>query len=152
MVEQPGLLLLQPDELLFSNVRLGQVLQCIMHSRLCRPAENQLLCDDFTTETQHCTYGSVQAYCQSITISNPSRATVEASLRAGSSARYTLSPTSLVLKPQQSMDVDVRLRVLKYAQRQKGVQLGQRDIFHIKACLLARIFVEFFSVTCCPSP
>lgn len=81
----------------------------------------------------------LQAYTQTITVSNPSRATVEATLRAGSSDRYTLSLTKLVLRPQQSVDVDVRLRVLKYAQIQKGVQLGQRDIFHIKARLTSRM-------------
>ncbi len=74
----------------------------------------------------------VQAYCQTITIANPSRATVEATLRAGSSDRYTICPAKLVLKPQQSIDVDVRLRILKFAQKQKAVQQGQRDIFHIK--------------------
>lgn len=77
-------------------------------------------------------YMYTQAYCQTLTVNNPSRASVEATLRAGSSDRYTLSPSTLVLKPQQSIDVDVRLRVLKYAQKQKAVQLGQRDIFHIK--------------------
>ena len=76
--------------------------------------------------------GVMQAYCQTITISNPSRATVEASLRAGSSDRWTVSPTKLVLKPQQSVDVDVRLRILRFAQKQKAIQQGQRDIFHIK--------------------
>ena len=74
----------------------------------------------------------MQAYCQTVTISNPSRATVEATLRAGSSDRWNVSPTELVLKPQQSIDVDVRLRVLKFAQKQKAIQQGQRDIFHIK--------------------
>lgn len=57
---------------------------------------------------------------------------MEATLRAGSSDRWTISPTKLVLKPQQSIDVDVRLRVLRFAQKQKAVQQGQRDIFHIK--------------------
>ena len=74
----------------------------------------------------------LQAYCETVTISNLSRATVEASLRAGSSDRWTISPTKFVLKPQQSIDVDVRLRVLRFAQKQKAVQQGQRDIFHIK--------------------
>ena len=74
----------------------------------------------------------LQAYCQTVTISNPSRATVEATLRAGSSDRWTINPTKLVLKPQQSVDIDVRLRVLRFAQKQKAVQQGQRDIFHIK--------------------
>ena len=77
-------------------------------------------------------YLPLQAYCQTVTITNPSKATVEATLRAGSSDRYTVSPGKIVLKPLQSIDVDVRLRVLKFAQKQKAVHQGQRDIFHIK--------------------
>ena len=76
----------------------------------------------------------MQAYCQTVTIANPTRATVEATLRAGSSDRYTVTPTKIVIKPQHSIDVDVRLRVLRFAQKHKAVQQGQRDIFHIKVC------------------
>ena len=83
-------------------------------------------------------FGMLQAYCQTVTISNPSRATVEATLRAGSSDRWTVSPTKLVLKPQQSIDVDVRLRVLRFAQKQKAIKQGQRDIFHIKVTSVDR--------------
>jgi len=79
-------------------------------------------------------YVILQVYCQTVTITNPSKATVEATLRAGSSDRYTISPTKLVLRPHQSIDIDVRLRILRYAQKQKAVQQGQRDIFHIKVC------------------
>ncbi|KAL3148684.1 hypothetical protein ABBQ38_014099 [Trebouxia sp. C0009 RCD-2024] len=88
-----------------------------------------------------------EAYCQTITISNPSRATVEASFRAGSSDRWTVSPTTLVLKPQQSVDVDVRLRILKFAQKHKAVQQGQRDIFHIKAAYFEQKFYATFFLT-----
>ena len=98
--------------------------------------QSYLLCChqlSFTLGEPYSVAVNLQAYCQTVTITNPSRAAVEATLRAGSSDRYTLSPTNLALKPHESLDVDVRLRVLKYAQRQKGVQLGQRDIFHIKA-------------------
>ncbi len=83
---------------------------------------------------QSSNYVNLQVYCQTVTITNPSKATVEATLRAGSSDRYTISPTQLVLRPHQSIDIDVRLRILRYAQKQKAVQQGQRDIFHIKVC------------------
>lgn len=79
----------------------------------------------------------LQAYCQTVTVTNPSRATVEATLRAGSSDRWTIFPTKIVLKPQQTIDVDVRLRVLRFAQKQKAIQQGQRDIFHIKVLVAA---------------
>ncbi|KAL0020086.1 hypothetical protein WJX79_009298 [Trebouxia sp. C0005] len=108
MSDVPATLTLQPDELLFSGVKLNQV------------------------------------YCQTVTVTNPSKATVEATLRAGSSDRYTISPTKLVLKPHQSIDVDVRLRILRYAQKQKAVQQGQRDIFHIKAAYFEQKFYATF--------
>ncbi|DBA92530.1 TPA: hypothetical protein ACH3X1_002761 [Trebouxia sp. C0004] len=108
MSEVPATLTLQPDELLFSGVKLNQV------------------------------------YCQTVTITNPSKATVEATLRAGSSDRYTISPAKFVLKPHQSIDIDVRLRILRYAQKQKAVQQGQRDIFHIKAAYFEQKFYATF--------
>ena len=61
---------------------------------------------------------------------------MEAQLRAGSSERYSLSPSSITVKPGQSVAVDVRLRVLRFASKQKAVEQGQRDIFHIKARIL----------------
>ena len=42
-------------------------------------------------------------------------------------------PTSFSLKPGQSCNVDVCLRVLKFAQKRKAAEQGQRDVFHIKA-------------------
>lgn len=77
-----------------------------------------------------------QAYTQTVTLTNNLRATVEATIRAGSPDRYTLSPASLALRPGQSAAVEVVLRVLKYAARRKATQAGQRDIFHIRVTAL----------------
>ena len=74
-----------------------------------------------------------QAYTQTVVVTNHLRATVEASIRAGSPERYALAPAALTLRPGQSAAVNVVLRVLKYAARKKAAQAGQRDIFHIKA-------------------
>jgi hypothetical protein len=74
-----------------------------------------------------------QAYTQTLVVTNHLRATVEASIRAGSPERYALAPAALTLRPGQSAAVDVVLRVLKFAARKKAAQVGQRDIFHIKA-------------------
>ena len=71
-----------------------------------------------------------------MTLTNNLRATVEATIRAGSPDRYTLSPASLALRPGQSTAVEVVLRVLKYAARRKAAQAGQRDIFHIRVTAL----------------
>ena len=141
MTEAPAVLILQPNELLFSGVRLKQV--CLRVAVLCGRCSRMLAAilqalisrQNCLFLPEHCVlpnWGLLQAYCQTITISNPSRATVEATLRAGSSDRWTISPTKLFLKPQQSTDIDVRLRVLTFAQKQKAIQQGQRDIFHIK--------------------
>ena len=75
----------------------------------------------------------LQTYSQTVTISNNLGATVDASIRCGSSDRYNVVPTSFSLKPGQSCNVEVCLRVLKYAQKRKAVEQGQRDVFHIKA-------------------
>ena len=74
----------------------------------------------------------LQTYTQTVTISNNLGATVDASIRCGSSDRYTVVPTSFSLKPGHSCNVEVCLRVLKYAQKRKAAEQGQRDIFHIK--------------------
>ena len=69
-----------------------------------------------------------------VTIHNNLNATIEASLRPGSPERWTLTPVSILLPPKQSVDVQLRLRVLRFAQRRKAQEHGQRDVFHIKAC------------------
>lgn len=74
----------------------------------------------------------MQAYCQVVTIENRLNATIEATLRAGSPERWTLSPSSILLRPRQRVDVRVHLRVLRFAQRRKAELHGQRDVFHIK--------------------
>ena len=79
---------------------------------------------------------ATQAYSQTATLTNNLRATVEATIRAGSPDRYTLSPATLTLRPGQSAAVEVVLRVLKYAARRKATQAGQRDIFHIRVTAL----------------
>lgn len=76
----------------------------------------------------------MQVYRQVVTIRNNLNATVEASLRPGSPERWTLAPVSILLPPKQSVDVQLRLRVLRFAQRRKAQEHGQRDVFHIKAC------------------
>ena len=75
----------------------------------------------------------MQVYCKVVTIHNDLNATVEATLRPGSPERWTLVPVSILLPPKQSVDVQLRLRVLRFAQRRKAQEHGQRDIFHIKA-------------------
>jgi hypothetical protein len=75
----------------------------------------------------------VQTYCQTVTIQNTLNASVEATLRAGSPERWTLTPKHITLKPLQSLEVELQLRVLRFAQKLKAVQQGQRDVFHISA-------------------
>ncbi len=75
----------------------------------------------------------VQVYCQTITVENVLNATVEAILRAGSPERWSVIPSSLALQPKQTADIQLHLRVLRFAQKRKAVERGQRDVFHIKA-------------------
>jgi hypothetical protein len=76
--------------------------------------------------------GAMQVYTKVVSISNKVTSTVEASIRPGSSDRYSVHPASLKLKPGQSADVELRLKVVRFAQVDKAVQFGHRDTFHIK--------------------
>lgn len=88
--------LLEPEELVFHNVRLSQV------------------------------------YTQQLRITNTLRGPLELTVKPGSVERYTITPSSLRLRSEESALVEVRLRVLRFAQKQKAVEQGHRDVFHIK--------------------
>ncbi len=81
----------------------------------------------------HVRLARTQAYRQNVTIRNTLNSHVEATLRAGSHERWTLSQQHISLKPQQSVDVQLQLKVLRFAQRRKALTQGQRDVFHISA-------------------
>jgi hypothetical protein len=70
-----------------------------------------------------------------VTVHNNLNATVDATLRAGSPERWSLDPVNIHLPPQQSIDVQLRLRVLRFAQRRKAEEHGQRDVIHIKVSI-----------------
>lgn len=74
----------------------------------------------------------MQAIAQVVCITNNLSTTIEATLRPGSSERYTLHPQQIRLRPGQSAEVEVRLKVLRFAHREKAIEQGQRDIIHIK--------------------
>lgn len=76
----------------------------------------------------------MQTYLQTVTVTNNLGATVDASIRCGSSDRYAVSPTAFSLKPGHSCIVDVSLRVLRFVRKKKAVEQGQKDVFHIKVC------------------
>lgn len=137
--EQPACLTLGPQELFFSSVRLNQArmqlaAQCSNDQGAVAHCNHACMwsLSPAPTESWHVLPGC-QTYCQTLTVSNHLQATVEAQLRAGSPERYSLSPSSITVKPGQSVTVDVRLRLLRFANKQKAVEQGQRDIFHIKA-------------------
>lgn len=67
-----------------------------------------------------------------MTITNTLGASVEATIRPGSPERYVVSPSNIWLKPGESVDIEICLKLLKYAHVKKAVSQGQRDIFHIK--------------------
>lgn len=84
-----------------------------------------------------------QAYTTSLCITNPLTAAVEFTLRA-SSPRYSISPNRVVLNPNQSIVVTVRLFLNHYPNVQKGVQ-GQEDSIHIKSPYFdQKIQVDFY--------
>jgi hypothetical protein len=74
----------------------------------------------------------MQVYTQSLRITNKLRASFDISIRPGSAERYSVSPASFRLKPEETQLVEVKLRVTKFAQKQKAVEQGHKDVFHIK--------------------
>lgn len=79
-----------------------------------------------------------------LTVTNHLSTTVEASIRAGSSDRWSVHPFKLRLKPKQSCEVELKLKVVKFAQIDKAVVQGQRDTFHIKTQLSDQQFYGTF--------
>ena len=71
-------------------------------------------------------------YSSNIRITSTLNGNVEFQVKAGASDRYTISPSGpLRLGPRESIDLTIRLKVLKFANRQKAIE-GHRDVFHIK--------------------
>ncbi|KAK9806533.1 hypothetical protein WJX73_008172 [Symbiochloris irregularis] len=87
-----------------------------------------------------------QTYTRRTTLTNNLAASVEVTIRAGSAERYTVRPSSLRLGPGQSSAVEVQLRVLKFAQKQKATTQGHKDIFHIKASFFDQKFYATFQL------
>lgn len=75
----------------------------------------------------------MQTYSGSVTLRNNLSATVDVSVRPGSSDRYSVHPERLVIKPGDVGTVDIKLKILRFASMKKATLQGQRDIFHIKA-------------------
>ncbi|GLC48074.1 hypothetical protein PLESTB_000056300 [Pleodorina starrii] len=88
-----------------------------------------------------------QAYSQTVRITNTLRGPVELTVKPGSSERYTVVPSSLRLRGGEAASVEVRLRVLRFVQRQKAVEQGHRDIFHIKGIHFDQKFHATFWLT-----
>ncbi|BDA46361.1 hypothetical protein COCOBI_08-4530 [Coccomyxa sp. Obi] len=73
-----------------------------------------------------------QTYTQTLKITNNLRATVEATIQSGSSDRFEVIPSKIFLKSGHSCQVQVKLKVLKYVQKKKAAEQGQRDVFRIR--------------------
>jgi hypothetical protein len=72
------------------------------------------------------------AYRARVEITNNVDAPVELQIRAGSSERYTVTPQQLTLQPRCSAQVTIQLKLLRFANKAKAIEQGQRDIFYIK--------------------
>lgn len=66
-------------------------------------------------------------------ITNSTKASVEGDVKASSSGRYTVTPSSFRLRAGEAVDISVTLKLdLKFAQRRKAIESGQRDAIFIK--------------------
>ena len=86
--------------------------------------------------------GGLQNYTQVVTITNNLRASVEPSIRCGTTDRYVVTPANIYLKPVQSCGIEVKLQVQRFAQKRKAAEQGQKDYFHIKVCLVACVVMR----------
>ena len=75
----------------------------------------------------------MQVYTQTLRVLNTLKSgSAELTIKPGSSERYTVTPSSLRIRAGETAAVEVKLRVLKFAQRQKAVEQGHRDVLHFK--------------------
>lgn len=88
----------------------------------------------------------MQVYSKLLAITNRSNTLIEAVIRPSSSDRYSVHPKQLKLKGGQTCDVELRLKVTRFAQTEKAVHQGQRDAIHIKTLHFAdqQFYVYFF--------
>eukprot|EP00210_Caulerpa_lentillifera_P009239 g8806.t1 len=74
-----------------------------------------------------------ETYTHVVSIRNNLSATVDICLRAGSVDRYTINPEQIQIKPGELSNVEIKLKVVRYAHIKKAASQGQKDIFHIKS-------------------
>jgi hypothetical protein len=86
----------------------------------------------------------LQVYVQVVNVTNQLSTSVDASIRASAAARYSVHPKNLRLKPGQSCEVELKLKLVKYAAVEKAIVQGQRDTFHIKTQLSDQQFSATF--------
>lgn len=92
---------------------------------------------NLTIEPQDLVFQDVRfntTYTKSVEITNNVNAPVELQIRSGSSDRFTVTPAVLTIQPQATAQATIQLRVLRYANKAKCIEQGQRDTFYIKVC------------------
>lgn len=88
----------------------------------------------FPSSCCHCLHAQVQSRC--VRVTNATKASVEADVKASSSDRYSISPSSFRLRPGEAAELSISLRLdPKFAQRRKAIESGQRDAILIKVCV-----------------
>lgn len=122
-------LVLAPEELVFRDVKLGQVIQLI-DALLSAPRQHSKSFVNITHPRLHLFF--MQTYTQTLRICNRLKASFELVIKPGSPDRYTITPSTLRLKGQEEGLIEIKLKVTRFAQKQKAIQQGHKDVFHIK--------------------
>lgn len=125
---------ISPNQIELRGVKIGKVISLPVCSFTVQPTRRSTFDHSRT----------LQVYVKVLTVINQLSTTVEASIRAGSADRWSVHPFKLRLKPKQSCEVEVKLKVVKFAQIDKAVIQGQRDTFHIKTQLSDQQFHATF--------
>jgi hypothetical protein len=87
-----------------------------------------------------------QVYTASLVLTNNLKGSVEASVRPSASDRLTVVPASFRLGPGESTELSVKLRVLRFGNKAKAVDQGQRDVLHIKVVSLCMLHARLHGV------
>ena len=88
----------------------------------------------------------LQAYNHHIRVRNDLHSAVDATVRPGSPARWTVSPSKFRLQPGHSIDLTLQLQVLKSSGQRTSYE-SQRDIFHIKTPYFEQKYYAVFSTS-----
>ena len=140
------LLLIEPEEVVFTNVRINQVQHLNQRSTsICTSAFEYCMTPP-PPPPPHVPTWLPQTYSQCVRITNPSAHTVAFSVRPGAPERYAVVPASTVrLPPNAHALFEVRLRLARAPHpKRAGADVAHKDVFHVHGDHFSQKFFGVF--------